>query len=144
MAIKIAQDNIKAQQVRQKPYYDKGRRDLTFQKGDLVLKRSHYHSDKDAYFMAKLAPKWQGPFKIFEVCSRVTMRLCKVNTDKVLEGTYHVQDLKPYVPGLAEVMQESSDDESDEDVSPTHNLRPRGQTQGKLREAVKLLRGKRQ
>jgi hypothetical protein len=40
LAISKAQENIRAQQLRQKPHYDKKRRDLTFQKGTGVATRA--------------------------------------------------------------------------------------------------------
>jgi len=152
-AISNAQQNIKAQADRQKKYYDAKRRDLSFSKGDLVWKRTHWLSDKDAGFMKKLAPRWQGPFLIHEVCSPVTMKLREVYVDKVLPGTYHVQELKPCIreADRSDVESDSEGSESvvetDEDNVNVSNsservLRPRGKTQKKLQDALLTLGGR--
>lgn len=139
-AIETAKSNIALQAKRQKPYYDARHRDLTFKKGDLVLKKAHWLSKKDEGFMAKLAPRWQGPFEVAEVCSPLTMRLKKPGSRAVMEGTYHVQELKPYVSSgndASDVDETSEPDDSDENVVPlTRVLRPRGKTQAKLNQAL--------
>jgi hypothetical protein len=152
-AILLAQQNISNQTARQKPYYDAKHRDESFSQGDLVLKKAHWLSDKTSGFMAKLAPRWQGPYKVCEVCSPVTMRLADKDSGKVLQGTFHVQELKPYVQstgpdlpvGVDNVDYASSDEESELGLDTFNQrvLRPRGTTQNKLNLAISNLKNKR-
>jgi hypothetical protein len=148
-AISKAQQNIKSQAARQKPYYDAKHRDQSFAKGDLVLKKAHWLSDKTSGFMSKLAPRWQGPYVVHEVCSPVTMRLSDGKSGRVLQGTFHVQELKPYVESTDPVEDEfegSSDELNDEslvDTSIQRVLRPRGPVQNKLNLAITNLKNRR-
>ncbi|KAI2648040.1 Retrovirus-related Pol polyprotein from transposon 17.6 [Labeo rohita] len=54
-------------QSRQQRYYNRKRRQETFQEGELVWVRAHsFGSRAGDAFTAKLAPKWQGPAKILQ------------------------------------------------------------------------------
>jgi hypothetical protein len=145
-AIASAHQNIKAQQDKQKPIYDKRHRDVGFVEGELVLRRAHWLSDKDAHFMSKLAPRWQGPFRIVQVCSPVTYKLKDLLTGRILKGTFHINELKSYVEGDGQELTVPSNtrnvvlsDESDIDdvcLPVVRQLRPRGQTQAVLHQAL--------
>ena len=54
---------------RQAKYYNKGKKDVSFQIGDEVMRRVHILSDASKRFNAKLAPKFEGPFIIKEILS---------------------------------------------------------------------------
>jgi hypothetical protein len=150
-AISLAHTSIKAQRDKQKPIYDSKHRDVAFVEGELVLRRSHWLSDKEAHFMSKLAPRWQGPFRIFQVCSPVTYKLKDLTTGRVMKGTFHINELKPYVLEESEqltvptnniVQDDIVASDSDDDVrqSNVRQLRPRGETQAVLRQAVAELK----
>lgn len=47
--------------LEQRRQYDKGRRQVQFSVGDLVLRRTHPLSDAAKGFAASLADRWEGP-----------------------------------------------------------------------------------
>lgn len=49
---------------RQKRNYDNNRRELEFSECDRIWVRAHPLSKASQSFMAKLAPKWQGPYRV--------------------------------------------------------------------------------
>jgi len=81
---------------RQARYYNRGRRDIRYSVGDLVMRKEHYLSKGDRNFAAKLAPVFSGPYKIVEVLSPQVYRLELPSTRKVSKA--HVRFLKSYVP----------------------------------------------
>lgn len=46
-------------------------------------------------FMAKLAPKWQGPAKVIRQLNKVNY-IVEVSTDPVQTETYHIENLKKF------------------------------------------------
>ena len=54
---------------RQARYYNKNKRNVSFSRNDLVLKRNHVLSSAANNFAAKLAAKFTGPCKIINVYS---------------------------------------------------------------------------
>ncbi|GAB1860686.1 Gypsy retrotransposon integrase-like protein 1 [Camponotus japonicus] len=87
-------ENLEQAYRKQAAYYDVKRRDITFQIGDLVLKRHHVLSSAAQNIAAKLSPKFHGPFRIDRMLSPVVCELVHLNGD--FAGKVHVQDLKPY------------------------------------------------
>lgn len=83
-------------QAKQKKYYDRGRRQVQFAIGDLVLRRSRVLSSAAQNFAAKLAPRYDGPYTIVAVLSPVVYDLESVDGRRV--PRVHVTDLKRYVP----------------------------------------------
>jgi len=79
---------------RQASRYNLRRRSRTFRVGDLVLKRQHILSSAAHNIAAKLAHKFQGPFKIVRVISPVIYELEQLDGSPA--GKIHIQDLKPY------------------------------------------------
>jgi transposase InsO family protein len=145
-AIQRAQLMINQQHVRNKVAYDARHRDVSFQVGQQVLRRSHVLSDAVKGVTSKFAPKWQGPYLVSRVQTPLTYKLWDVNLDQELQGTYHVSDLKVYhdsvergaIGDLFPVL------DVDGSGEPTRLLRPRGVAQSKLNQAVQdLLRGRR-
>lgn len=57
-------DNVSRAQKRQAKYYDLRRRLVQYEEGDLVWVQTHPLSRASDAYMAKLAPKWQGPAKL--------------------------------------------------------------------------------
>ena len=53
----------------QEMYYNRGKRDVRYFVGDLVIRKVHVLSDASKRFNAKLAAKFEGPYKIVEVVS---------------------------------------------------------------------------
>ncbi|XP_043475811.1 uncharacterized protein LOC122507257 [Leptopilina heterotoma] len=88
--------HIDKERARQTKYYDKGRRDVTFKVGDLVLRKSHKLSSGTQKFATKLAPKYKGPFKITEIRSPTVFILQDDQSRRVPK--VHITDLIPYLP----------------------------------------------
>lgn len=82
-----------------KKRYDLRRRDVNYLPNELVWRRNFVLSNAAKYFSAKLAPKYIGPYNISRRVSPWTYELSK---DGKPAGTWHVKDLKPYVPGHPE------------------------------------------
>jgi len=74
--------------------YNLRRRNRTFRVGELVLRRQHILSSAAQNVAAKLAHKFQGPFKVGRKISPVIYELTRL--DGSAAGKIHVQDLKPY------------------------------------------------
>ncbi|XP_025264651.1 uncharacterized protein LOC112638032 [Camponotus floridanus] len=86
-------ENLDRAYERQASRYNLRRRNRTFKVGDL-LKRQHVLSSAAQNIAAKLAHKFQGPFKVVRVISPVIYELGTLEGS--LSGKTHIQDLKPY------------------------------------------------
>ena len=113
--------SIQKAKTRQKLNYDRYRREQVFEEKDRVWLKTHPYSKADKSFMAKLAPRWKGPY-------RVTRRTGPLNYEIVLEDSgedlrvANVAQLKPCYPTaneldkqqrrrVMELFAEESDDE---------------------------------
>ena len=86
----------KAHQINKKDY-DSHHRDVQYSPNQQILLRTHYLSDKDKGFAAKLAPKWIGPFYVQKQVTPVTYAIMEKLTSKKFQ-IHHVQNMKPYFP----------------------------------------------
>ena len=59
--------NLERTHERQAAYYNRGRQDVRFQVGDFVMRKVHVLSSGARNFSAKLAPDWEGPYKVIEI-----------------------------------------------------------------------------
>ena len=59
--------NLKQAHQRQAKYYNKVRKDVRFQVGDMVMRKTHVLSSSTQKISAKLAPGWERPYEIIEV-----------------------------------------------------------------------------
>jgi len=91
-------ENLDKAYQRQSARYNLRRRTRTFRVGDLVLKRQHILSSAAQNVAAKLAHKFQGPFRIQSVISPVVYELARLDGSPA--GKIHIQDLKPYYPSV--------------------------------------------
>ena len=93
----LVKRHIDKEREKQTVRYNRGKR-ATFFSRDLVLRRTHKLSSAVNQFNAKLAAKYDGPYKIVEVLSPSVYVLEQGSSDarKVLK--VHVSDLKRYVP----------------------------------------------
>ena len=89
--------NIEAAHQRQATHYNKGRRDVRYQAGDLVMRKAHVLSSGAWTFSAKLAPDWEGPFEIEEIKPSNVYILNMGNRRK--NPKVHVGKLKKYREG---------------------------------------------
>lgn len=91
----LDQEKTSQAQERQGKYYNKRRRAESFEEGDLVWILTHPLSRAADYFMAKLAPKWQGPAKILKRVINVNYKVVMLDNPSQSD-TYHVEKLKRY------------------------------------------------
>ncbi|KAI4897785.1 hypothetical protein NFI96_003241 [Prochilodus magdalenae] len=89
-----ARASLKSSHVRQKRHYDKTRRTVVYEPGDLVRLKSHPRSDAVANLTAKLAPVFSGPYKVVKKLSDVNYRLSGVDGTDM--GVVHVVNLQPF------------------------------------------------
>lgn len=82
-------------QERQGRYYNKRRKPESFEEGDLVWILTHPLSRAADYFMAKLAPRWQGPAKIMKRVNNVNYKVVILDNPSQCD-TYHVEKLKKF------------------------------------------------
>lgn len=96
---KLAQECIKRAQERQARYANRGRLDVEFKAGDMVmLAKSHVRLTEAQNAGRKLQPRYHGPYKIKEVISRVAYRLSLPASFKI-HDVIHISHLKPYHEG---------------------------------------------
>ncbi|CAB0040663.1 unnamed protein product [Trichogramma brassicae] len=85
--------------ARQKRAYDKGRKVVVFKEGDLVLRRTHPLSDGLKGRSSKMAPKFDGPFRIAKVLGPDTYSLdLKGGRSVPKVHSEHLQLYKPAKP----------------------------------------------
>ena len=83
---KLAHENLRKAQGKQKAYYDRRAKSQRFNVGDKVLLLLPTNSNK-------LLLQWKGPFEVTEVLNRMDYR---IDVNGVI-GTYHANMLKQYV-----------------------------------------------
>ena len=83
---KLAHENLRKAQGKQKAYYDRRAKSRRFNVGDKVLLLLPTDSNK-------LLLQWKGPFEVTEVLNRMDYR---IDVNGVI-GTYHANMLKQYV-----------------------------------------------
>ncbi len=88
-------ENVTRAQSRQQRYYNRKRRQETFQEGELVWVQAHPLSRAGDAFTAKLAPKWRGPAKVLKQLNNVNYRV-EMSTEPKQVETYHVENLKRF------------------------------------------------
>ncbi len=88
-------ENVTRAQSRQQRYYNRKRRQETFQEGELVWVRAHPLSRAGDAFTAKLAPKWRGPAKVLKQLNNVNYSV-EMSTEPKQVETYHVENLKRF------------------------------------------------
>jgi hypothetical protein len=76
--------------------YNRGRKEVTYGVGDLVLYRTHVLSAKGKGLMAKMSNKWSGPLVIVRFATPVTVVLA--NPETGVRRKAHVSQVKKYFP----------------------------------------------
>ena len=97
--------NVSKARKRQKRNYDKKRRDMEFREKARVWLRTHPLSNAAKSFAAKLAPKWQGPYRVVRQVGPVNYEVVQEETGLDLR-VVHISRLKPCYPTAEEVEQE--------------------------------------
>lgn len=111
--LREARENLDVARMQQAEQYNQGRRDLQFEVGDFVLRRTHPLSDAARGFAASLANRWEGPFSVREKCSPLTYKLVHCESSEET-GPVHVTDLKRFFQAEDE---DSLQDRNDTDGS---------------------------
>lgn len=96
------QKHLGTAHIRQSNYYNKGRKNIRFKIRDGVMKKNRKLSQATQNYMAKLGPRFIGPFTITPVISQVMYRLTD-DYGRVIDKC-HIHELKPY--NLDEFLQE--------------------------------------
>ena len=86
--------NMERAHERQAEYYNRGRQDTRFQVGDMVMRKVHVLSSAARNFSAKLAPGWEGPYKIVEV-KPANVYILDMHGER-RNPKVHVKELKKY------------------------------------------------
>nr|GEV66892.1 putative reverse transcriptase domain-containing protein [Tanacetum cinerariifolium] len=90
-----AVERLKATRDRQKSYADNRRKPLEFKVGDQVLlKVSHWKGVVHFENKGKLAPRYLGPFEVFERIGLVAYRLRLQQELSTIHDTFHVSNMK--------------------------------------------------
>lgn len=74
--------------------YNLRRRPVTYNVGDVVLKKNFPQSDAANYFSAKLAPRFVGPYIVAKKISNLVYALADLDGKNI--GNWHVADFKKY------------------------------------------------
>ncbi|KAF4518729.1 hypothetical protein B566_EDAN005182 [Ephemera danica] len=115
---KFIQPRVEQAKARQARNYNKGRREVSYLPGQLVLIREHPLSNAAKNFSAKLADRWSSPYKVIRSFNGVDL---EVENEGGVRKTVHVCNVKPYTTrrqdlrmeggaaahGVTEVSQES-------------------------------------
>ena len=80
----------------QAKYYNRKRREVYYQVGDLVRHRNHVLSSAEDRFAAKHALKFVGPAEVVKVLSPIVYLVKDLNMNRTTK--VHVNDLKRFVP----------------------------------------------
>lgn len=122
-ATREAREYLDVSRMEQAAQYNKGRRDVHFSVGDLVLKRTHPLSDAARGYTASLANRWDGPYRVTRK-SRLSYELEHCTTGAHY-GPVHVSELKQFYP--------ADDWPSEVCETPDHNNSPFSSTPPKRR-----------
>lgn len=87
-------DRLKDAHERNAQRYNLRRRPVTYQVGDIVLKKNFQQSNAANYFSAKLAPRFVGPYMVAKKVSPLVYTLAEMNGRQI--GNWHVADFKKY------------------------------------------------
>lgn len=110
----MARDNIEQSQLCSEQYYNRKRRAVTFEVGDLV---SVYFPTRSPGLAEKLLHRYHGPYRIVDVKSALVYEVelvIRTKGKRKKPDTVHVSRLKPYVNRLdvLEELEASTDEET--------------------------------
>jgi len=64
-----------------------------------VWLQTHYKSSAPTYFMAKLAPKFDGPFEVVATVNPVVYKLRDLRTGQIQKSYQHIDHLRKVIEG---------------------------------------------
>jgi hypothetical protein len=91
----VIKENLKAAQMRQKSYHDKGKTVREYQVGEKVYLRVSPTKGVQRFGVkGKLAPRYIGPYEITEVCGPVAYRILLPERFAAIHDVFHVSQLR--------------------------------------------------
>ena len=91
--------NIERAHQGQAVYYNRGRKDVRFQVGEMVMRKKHILSNAANKISSKLVPDWEGPYEIIEI-KPPNVYILKMGSGQK-NPKVHVSELKKYREGRA-------------------------------------------
>lgn len=88
-------ERLKNAHIKNQHYYNLRRRHVNYELGTQVWRKNKSISDATKDYTEKLSPKFLGPFTIKKKIGYLTYEL--LDSQNKYAGTWHVQDLKPYL-----------------------------------------------
>ncbi|KAL7292656.1 hypothetical protein TKK_0013782 [Trichogramma kaykai] len=118
-AVKYWELHLDKAHARQARHYNRGRKEVQFAEGDIVMRRTHHLSVSADGFNKKLGSRYEGPVKVLKVLSPSVYVVETPNDKRVAK--VDVNDLKQYIQprktdtqiACTEFILMSSDSESD-------------------------------
>jgi len=93
--LEYAKRKMERAQLRQKLYYDKTRREFTFNVGDIVIIQTFTLSNKSKGITSGFSPKYRGPARVMEILSPLNYKLVSMDGSTSI-GNFHISQLRPY------------------------------------------------
>ena len=72
---------------------------LQYEVGDKVWLKTHYKSDQQGYFAAKLAPRYEGPYQVVAKINPVVYKLKDLRTGAIQKVYQHIDHLRRVIEG---------------------------------------------
>ena len=129
----LANDNAKEAQMRQAKYFNANHRNVQYSIGDLVLKKNRVLSSAVEGVSAKLAPTFNGPFKVSRILSPNIYELADLNGK--IDGPSSVEHLKTFHERTSSDM-----DQEDDGASPEEDDEERNEDDNREDNASDLIR----
>jgi hypothetical protein len=93
--VEVIKENLKAAQMRQKSYYDKGKAVRGYQVGEMVYLRVSPTKGVQRFGVkGKLSPRYIGPYEITESCGLVAYRIRLPERFAAVHNVFHVSQLR--------------------------------------------------
>ena len=124
-AFEIAKNHLLKAQSKQKSYYDEGSKIKLYKLNDLVLLKA-------AETPGKFNNRWEGPFRITKILSKLTYEITRLNITsnrQLNKQTVHSNRLKLYLPRNEEIFEPRN--EVKVDSQPHENIVMQGQAKRK-------------
>jgi hypothetical protein len=93
--VEVIKENLKAAQMRQKSYHDKGKAVREYQVGEKVYLRVLPTKGVQRFGVkGKLAPRYIGPYEITEICGPIAYRIRLPERFAAVHNVFHVSQLR--------------------------------------------------
>lgn len=115
--LELVRVNLANAYTQQSKHYDKGRRDWTPQRGEVVSSREHFLSSAADNFAAKLAPSFKGNCIVIDVLGKTRV---KIRDEDGKTHVCHVKDLKPFHPAEKNYPMQRRIEEEETNHQPVH------------------------